>query len=175
MKRTIYIISAVFALISAAFAFKENVVLQLIFMIAVLGIFVSFILAVIHLKRRWSVLRWKAIMPLAICLLAITVPAHMAQLVRDAYFQSIIPDLESELPSIITNGEPAQTRWRGYGVTPLATASGDTAVTFWWGSGFPVKHTALVYCPVDDPKDYFQDHGWRRGYSLRENWWVVRD
>lgn len=175
LKRTIYIILISWAVISALFAFQENPILQLLLMMLFLGLLFAFTLSIICFFRMWPQGRLRAIIPFCLCLAVLLIPGRLAISARDAYFRSIIPDLESAVEEYKTTGEMPETGRKGYGVTPEITEDGDVFVTFWWGGGFPVRHRVLMYCETDDPYDYFKDRGWYRGDSLSEQWWVLGD
>lgn len=175
MKQTIYIACIAFALINAAFAFQENLLFQLLFAVSLLGLGVAGILSIVHLKRTWSQVRWRALLPGGFYLFVLISSGAAGLSARDAYFRSIIPELENQIQTYETDGEFPETDWKGYGISPDTLASGDIVVTFWWGGGFPVKHTALVYCATDEPLEYFRAGGWNKGYALEEDWYVVKD
>jgi hypothetical protein len=171
----VFIVCGAYALVGVLFAFREHTILQLLFAISLLALVGSFIASVIHVFRSWSQLRWRTLLPLATCGLVLVASTDVGRYVRDAYFRSQIPRLEAAAKTYLESGQMPAISWSGSQVT--ATKVGDTNATviFWWGGGFPVKHTVLVYCSADDPKSYFRDEGWRRGYALQDHWWVVKD
>jgi hypothetical protein len=175
MRRTIYILCGVFAVVSGLFAFRETTNLQLLSMLFFLGLFVSVILSLVYASRSWSQLRWRALLPLAACVVVFLVPAKLGRFARDIYFRRQIPRLEGAVQTYRSSGQWPDVSWSGYQVTPGKLDDKVLAVIFWWGGGFPVKHTALIYYSADDPKDYFREGGWRRGYSVKDHWWVVKD
>lgn len=175
MRRVIYILCGAYAAVGALFAFQENPLLQLLFMLLLLGLLVSFVLSVVHSFRFWPQLRWRALLPFAACVLVFLGATEAGRVARDIYFRTQIPRLEDAVRAYRSSGQWPEVSWHGYGVVPSKFGEKDTAVLFWWGGGFPVKHTALVYYSADDPKSYFREGGWRRGYPVKDHWWVVKD
>jgi hypothetical protein len=63
-----------------------------------------------------------------------------------------------------------------YGVRGIRSAECGTVVTFWWGSGFPVKHTARVYSPTGSFERSRDCRGhWSRGSLIDEHWYEATD
>jgi hypothetical protein len=175
MRRAIFIVCGAYAIVSALFAFRETAFLQLLFGVLLFGLFVSCILSAVHAFRSWRELRWRALLPFCLCGIVFVVSTDVGRLARDAYFRHQIPRLEVAVKTFHTSGQLPEVSWRGYQVTTSKIGATNAAVIFWWGGGFPVKHTVLVYCSADDPTVFFRDGGWRRGHALADHWWVAKD
>jgi hypothetical protein len=175
MKRAIYILYGIFAVVRALFAFRETPGLQLLLMLFFLGLFVSVILSVVYASRSWSRLHWRALFPLATCVVVFLAPAKLGCFARDTYFRRQIPRLDGAVQTYRSSGQWPGVSWSGYLVTPGKLQDNDMDVIFWWGGGFPVKHTVLIYHSSDDPKSHFKKSSWRSGYPLQDHWWVVKD
>lgn len=169
----IYILPIICFVLLGAFAFKENVLLQFAAMAAIIGLFISFILSVIHSIKTWRKKKLIALLPLAITILCGAGP-EVGIFLRNSYFRTQLPRLEEAIEAFEITGEFPDVKWNGY----MARANkwnGETYATFWWGGGFPVKHTVLLYSSTDDIKDYCKANGWYSGSQLEEKWWVIRD
>jgi hypothetical protein len=175
MRRAIFIVCGIYAAVGALFAFRETTILQLLIGVSLLGLFVSFILSTVHAFRSWRELRWRALLPFCLCGIVLAASTDLGRFARDAYFRRQIPRLETAVKTFRASGQLPEISWRGYQVTTSKIGDTNAAVIFWWGEGFPVKHTVLVYCSVDDPRGFFRDGGWRRGYALQDHWWVAKD
>ena len=175
MKRAIYILCGLFAVVSALFTFRETSGLQLLSMLFFLGLFISVILSLVYAFRSWSLLRWRALLPFAACAIVFLVPSEAGRFARDAYFRRQIPRLEAAVQAYRSSGQLPDTHWTGYMVLPRQESGGGVVIEFLWGGGFPVKHTSLIYVSSDDPKDYFHKRGWYYGYHLQDHWWVMKD
>lgn len=169
----IYILPIICGAVLALFTFKENALLQFASIVAILGLFVSFIMAIIHAVRNWRQKRWITLLPLLITILCGGGP-EAGVLFRNTYFRIQIPHLEKAIQSFETTGSFPDVKWHGYAAR-ANTWNDETYATFWWGSGFPVKHTVLLYSSADSIKDYCKTNGWYSGTQLEEKWWVIRD
>ena len=175
MRRAIFIVCGAYAIVGALFAFRETPILQLLFGVSLPAFFASFILSAMHTFRSWRELRWRALLPFCLCGVVLFVSTDAGRLARDAYFRNQIPRLEVAAKAFHESGQLPGVSWRGYQVTTSKIGDTNAAVIFWWGGGFPVKHTVLVYCSCDDSKGFFRDGGWRRVHALAEHWWVAKD
>lgn len=63
-----------------------------------------------------------------------------------------------------------------YGVFLVEQPVGPKNVEFFYGAGFPVKHTAYLYCPsgVIEPGSTTAKR-WHRRRSVATNWFIVHD
>ena len=169
----IYILPITCFILLGAFAFKENVLLQSASMAALIGLLVSFILALVHIKKNWSKRRWIALLPLLITMLCWK-GRDVGVFLRNFYFRTQLPRLEEAIASFEKTGVFPNVKWSGY-MARAGTWEGETYVTFWWGGGFPVKHTVLLYSSTDDIEAYAKSGGWRSGSKLEDHWWVIKD
>ena len=170
----IYLLPIVCGTVLALFSFKENVLLQLAVLPALLGLLVSFLMALTRAIRHWQIHRWRIVLPFIVVALCGYGGPRLGRIVRNTYFRTIIPRLEVAIDSYRSTGTLPDVQWRGY----LARAhewNNTTIATFWWGGGFPVKHTVLLYCSGDDITDYRKENGWYYAYPLKEHWWIVKD
>jgi amino acid transporter len=169
----IYTLPITCGVLLALFSFKENAFLQLASMGALIGLFVSFIKTLIHAKRHWRQKRWVALVPLLITVLCCG-GLELGILARNAYFLTQLPHLEKAIRSFETTGSFPDVNWHGYGAHANEW-NGETYVTFWWGSGFPVKHTVLLYSSADNIKAYCKANGRYSGVEFEGKWWIVKD
>ena len=174
MAITIYILCFAFTIIVGFFRFKESVILQFLSVGFLLILLICFVLSIVYLKRSWKIKRWHALLPLLVCCIAFFTPFIVGTWARNTYFHSVIPQLESEIHEYQISGKYPKSSWNGYAIHPYRMENENIKVIYWWGGGFPVKHTALAYCSSDDPEECFRDGGWR-GYAIDDHWWVIKD
>jgi hypothetical protein len=174
MKITVCILSIGSGIVLAMFAFKETTLLQILTLAALLGLVTAFVVAVINAVLFWRQRRWRVLFPFLVVLLCGVGGPRLGGVVRNAYFRKQLPDLETAIASYRDTGTMPDTQWRGYQVH-ADEWEGATVVEFWWGSGFPVKHTVLLYFSGDDITSYRRRHGWYYASRLEEHWWIVRD
>ena len=161
--------------------FQQNPIAQLLGMILILGMIVCLGSAIAYF-RFWKLHRWRTVLPIIVWALTVLLPGLLARKARDLYFEFKISDLEEEIEVYRATGSYPETGWSGVGnlkVHTLVNERGDTVITYWWGEGFPVRHSALLY--VNSPESVFvdggplalQEAGWGRSYEIQENWYVA--
>lgn len=143
----ISILSIICGTILSLFAFKETALLQLTSMVALFGLFVSFIMAIIHSVSNWKLKPLHSLLPLLITILCGLGP-EVGIFLRNIHFRTQIPQLEKVIQSFETTGSLT-----GY-LYGADKWYGETYATFLWGGGFPVKHTVLLYSSSSSIKDY---------------------
>lgn len=130
--------------------------------------------------RFWKLHRFRAFIPLVVWSFTLVGPILLAHYARDLYFETMISNLEKEIDVYRKTGIYTETEVFGYGgVSTFVNDRRDTIITYWWGGGFPVKHTALLY--FNSPESTFvqggplalKEAGWRHGYLIQDNWYVA--
>ena len=94
---------------------------------------------------------------------------------RDAVFRSRLPEYEAVVQTIQAGNMPPVIPRLAYRIVHHATPAGDLEVIFFWGAGFPVKHTAFVYCESDPRTDPNFQQAWRSARPLAPNWYLAKD
>jgi hypothetical protein len=158
----------------ALFTFKENVFLQFAVLGAFCGLLVSFVMTFIHAIRHWREHRWRVLQPFLLIIFCGYGAPEVGRSVRNIYFRQQIPRLEKAIDSYQSTGILPDVQWRGY-MTRAGEWNDLTVAAFWWGSGFPLKHTMLLYFSGDNVTGFLKDNGWHSAHPLKNHWWVVRD
>lgn len=159
---------------AAWFHYRENVFLQLVIALFFLSWFCL-------LLGSWARLGWRNPRAIAISAAAIVwlaaapfVGARVGIMVRDAVFRLRLPEYEAAV-RLVQAGTPQADIRLAYRINSDLAPTGGSEVIFYWGSGFPVKHTAFVY-RTDDPSTHPRFvREWSRIGSLAPNWYVVKD
>ena len=165
--------AGVIAVLEGAFRYREGLLqLPLMFLYLVWLVFIPL--------APWR-LRWRprpfALRSSLVVLLLIAAPfigARAGIALRDRVFRARLPQYEAVIRQLRAGVTP-DVPWRlGHHVTHRPV-DGDVVATFWWGGGFPVKHTVFVYHPGDIETDVEFRRAWRRIRPLAQNWYVAKD
>ena len=98
--------------------------------------------------------------------------ARCGIIVRDTVFRSRLTEYETAVRAIQSGTAPPVVPQLAYHITQ---PQGHQQIFFFWGSGFPVKHTVFVYSPSDPNADSSFARAWRHARSLAPNWYVAKD
>lgn len=109
------------------------------------------------------------------------------ELGRTIQFRRYLPELNQTVkeltgnPAFQTNriykvtGLEQRHPW-AYGVFLVEQPDGPKHVEFFFGAGFPVKHTAYLYCPTDNIEPGSPTaKRWPRRRWVATNWFIVHD
>lgn len=173
-KKQIIWTAVMFTIVQSVFAFRGYPLLPEISMLAGCFWLAALILAIIYPVRAWKSERGRSLVPMAIIVGAFAFTTMVPRLVRDTYFKYKIPDLTEVIESYRDTGQLSETNWLGYDEPTVSlTPDSSTMVAFGWDSGFPLRGHDLVFCNTDDPHDVLRESGWRGGYTLQENWYIM--
>ena len=101
--------------------------------------------------------------------------ARVGVTLHDAVFRSRLSEYEAAVQVIQAGKTPPIIPRLAHQVTPHTDSTGNPEVFFFWGAGFPVKHTAFVYRLTDPRMDSKFIRAWPFIRSLTANWYVVKD
>ena len=171
----VFVLCAVFAVVENFFAFQETSTTQLLSLLSLGGWLLALVYSVNHASSTGPKLPWRALVPLAACILVAPLGGGVGRSIRDAGFRRQIPELTRAIQAYRATGQMPSTSWKGVPIIPFPQGDKDIAVELFWGGGFPVKHTALIYVSADDPGSFFMQRGWAFGYPLEKHWFVMKD
>ena len=129
---------------------------------------------------QWQSERWRAGIPLVSCILAVVIAPDLGSGIRSLMFKWSLPRYEALIHRIESGNVRVSNEWQKieeanglapYGVAAKRGSNDVLMVEFRFGAGFPVKHSAYLYCSsgVIDHSEY------RRGYAIRPKWFQVSD
>jgi hypothetical protein len=98
--------------------------------------------------------------------------AQCGIIIRDAVFRSRLTEYETAVHNIQSGIVPIAVPRLAY---HISQTPGHQEVFFFWGSGFPVKHTAFVYSQNDPNLDKRFAQAWHHARPLAPNWYVTND
>lgn len=170
----------------AMFAARPTALKQLLAMGAFLAVGVLFLACVAWVLARGKGHRLKGGIAALAVLAAIPVGLEVGHAVRDRQFQRDLPRYQAAATWASALAVPGDT----VVVLPLPAAYADLAyavhirqdqacgvwVDFFWGGGFPVKHTVRRYAA--DPSSMERKpcrEGWRRGRWRAQGWYELAD
>jgi hypothetical protein len=158
---------------------------QLISVGALFVLLLTLPVAVFHAWRHRARGLMRATMPFVACLVAVPIGGSLGAVYRDLDFryrrlpayEKVVRKIQSgELPAGNIKEMPPEIDGLAYMIEVHDDAPGGLMVEFFWGGGFPVKHTVYIYrasglppptSPNWEIKPYCQWDGARR---LNENW-----
>lgn len=170
----------------AAFAARPTMLKQLLAMGAFLAAGLLFLICL-----GWALTREKgrrlraAIVPAAV-LAVVPIGIELGHAIRDWQFQRDLPRYQAAAAwastlavpgeTVIVLPPPAAYADLTYGVHITQDETCGLVVDFFWGGGFPVKHTVRRY--IADPTSMQRKpcrEGWRRGRQRAEGWFELAD
>ena len=168
-------------LITAWFGYRESPLGQLLFAVSLLTVPCMLIALLVRIRRD----RWSAAFMALVVAAAVPLGGRLGYMLRRVDFEHRLRPAYEVLVARIERGEipmqdvPMRTviaedmQGLAYAVHAWRDETGILTVEFFWGRGFPVKHTAFVYRSSgawsDDPRL------WWRGTHLIDNWFQGRD
>jgi hypothetical protein len=182
---------ALFAGCAAAFFVGAPTLLsQLISVAALLTLVVALPVALFHAWRHRAGGSLRAATPLLACLVAIPIGYLIGGAYRDLDFryrrlpayEQIVRKIESgELPGEAIKEMPNQIEGLAYGIHVHEDAPGGLMVVFFWGGGFPVKHSVYIYRasglppPTSTKWEMEPYYHWSRARRLNDHWFASHD
>ncbi|MFK5922323.1 MAG: hypothetical protein QM496_09095 [Verrucomicrobiota bacterium] len=96
--------------------------------------------------------------------------------VREMYFHHYLPELTEFVKGLPEEKSKDRIYWNDIPVSYNNTETGHKVAFFWWGSGFPVKHTVIAYHSGNesDALKIFKKN-WRSGRKLTKHWSILKD
>ncbi|EEF62541.1 hypothetical protein [Pedosphaera parvula] len=128
----------------------------------------------------WRKEHWRSFIPLATCVVVVVVAPDLGKGIRDLMFRWSLPGYEALIRRMESGNIQVTKEWREveeaeglvpYGVAAMRGSNDSLIVEFRYGAGFPVKHSAYVYCSsgVIDHSEY------QRGHEIKSKWFEVSD
>jgi hypothetical protein len=186
LQKYVILISALWSALMVAFFVRTNSALQLVAMVASLFYLMALLASVVHLFAKCRKLRWRSLIPLAVCGAAFLFTVRMARVTRDFLFVRSFPNYEAVVHEIESGAipisskasriSPAEAQTGAYRVFASRDNKDVLFVEFWTGGGFPVKHSGYLYVSsgVVEPGS-FEDSNWPVKRREKAQWFYVSD
>jgi hypothetical protein len=185
IRKSTWLLVAICFISCCAFATRPNVWAQLAAMLTILAAIVYLVTLVIQAMINW---REKALINFLSCLLIIlSVPVAIfsGHKLRSVIFAYNLDRWNQAVVWVVSHGKPNQgtlvrlpTQYSDLarGVHYKYEKSCGIMVDFFWGGGFPVKHTVRRYAKNPSWVDIKQCRAdWSRGRTLSSNWYEISD
>lgn len=174
----------------AFFVGAPTLLSQLISVAALFVLLLALPVAGFHAWRHRASGLVRATTPFVACLVAVPMGLSIGGVYRELdfryrrlpAFEQVVRKIESgELPLETIQEMPSEFQSLAYGVHVHDDAPGGLTVEFFWGGGFPVKHSVYIYRASGLPpptktnwdlKRYCQ---WHRSRRLNDNWFAASD
>lgn len=178
------IIEAIFFLSTLSFVARPNVNAQLLLMVSLLILFISW-LSVLGslLPTRNKELRLKAAGVLLLAPICLVLAGVLGGHIRNYLFYRDLPRMK-EVVALIQNGSipvtggridlPSKYKSLAYGTHAYRDAKGALTVLFFVGGGFPVKHQCYLYCSDGIITPEIR-RDWPSGTRKEKQWFEVSD
>lgn len=159
---------------SAAFATRPSPVTQLLAIASVFVTIALFLAYALRAARKWNTLGFLGLFAPALLLAALPLGVETGRGLRTWLFQRDLPRYQAVADWAKTRavaGEsvrvtaPPEFGDLAHAISVEALPGCGTVVDFWWGSGFPVKHSIRRY--AEDPGSFDRPQC-REGWTLRQ-------
>ena len=163
---------------------------QLISVAALLVLLLALPVAVLHAWRHRASGLIRATAPFLVCLVAVPIGGSLGRVYRDLDFryrrqpayEKVVRKIQSgDLPAGNIKEIPPEIHGLAYMIEVHDDAPGGLMVEFFWGGGFPVKHTVYIYRasglpPPTSPNWEFKPYRqWDGARRVNENWFADID
>lgn len=185
IRKSVWLLIVICFVSTCMFAARPSAGVQLLSMVSALAALVTLVLLAIQSATRW---RQHGLANLVACmLLVLSFPAavHLGHAIRGVVFNRDLDRWYHAANWVMTHGEPNLGRPVGLPLQYSDLAPGvhykidqtcGLMIDFFWGGGFPVKHTVRRYAANPDWVDVKQCSAtWRRGRHLSGNWYEISD
>jgi hypothetical protein len=148
---------------------------------------VSWVASIVCVFARWRRWRFRAFIPLALCIITAIVPGMISHRLMDAGFVRIMPRYSAlvqqmETGQIVVSNTPtrvvlsANDVGLAYLVWADKTTNGVLTVTFFVGGGFPNEHWGYLYRSSGEnpPQEWWIENDWM-GRRLNDKWFYIFD
>jgi len=131
----------------------------------------------------WRQRRWRAVLPLVACVLAVVVFIPLGRMISRAMFDWALPTYEAVVRQIESGGIPASSEFSelpqaehqarlAYGVFAQKDSNGVVSVIFFTESGFPALHSGFLYSSSGEPGEGIESR-WPTVEKIRTNWFYI--
>jgi hypothetical protein len=167
-----------------AFAALPSGLTQLFSMLLTLGLLVFGFVSFVRVFTHWRQERWRSIIPVGACALAVVLAPEIGGLIRQFMFQRSLPHYESILRQMESGSIPVSVELDrvpqaesslAYAVL-AQRANGVLSVEFLTGGGFPVKQSGYLYCSSGViERGSLIDSRWPKRRKVRPLWFRISD
>ena len=184
--RTTLVFEAIFFLLVLRYMARPDAIVQVITMLFAVLLFVPWLAVLItalSLSHRDQHYRMPSAVVLILAPASLFVALFVGSHIRDYLFYRDLPRLK-EMVTLIKDGSlqtrnerieiPDRYKGLAYSIHSDSTANGGLMVTFFVGSGFPVKHLCYVYRSDDAMTDDMKDD-WHIIHRREKHWFEVSD
>jgi hypothetical protein len=159
----------------ALFVFRQNVLLQAISMLGFLAGIPAFIAGVVFVTTNHGYKKAMCYVPVCAVVFAFWAGPRVGSLFRTAYFTYHLAEMQNFALTTPDSSPHDGVKWRNIYTSAGTTKSGHRYVFFWWGNGFPVKHTVFAYHSGSADEAEADFKGDWRGGPFRDNWYILSD
>jgi hypothetical protein len=169
-------------LVFTAFVARPHPLSQLFSMLVTVGLLLSGGISLVLVFTRWRQERWRSIIPIGACALAVVLAPEVGGLIQQFLFIRSLPHYESTVRQMESGSIPVSAELRrvpqaegasAYAVLAQRT-NGVLCVEFLTGGGFPVKHSGYLYCSTGIHRERFA-HGFPMAQEARSDATMVSD
>jgi hypothetical protein len=178
MPRSHAIVLGVAAFIFGAltlFIFRQNVLLQALSFLALLAGIPAFIAGIVFIVTKGGFKKTTYYLPLCAVVAAFVAGPRFGDFLRKAYFSTHLSELQEFALTARDSSPRDGIKWKDVYTSAGTTKSGHRYVFFWWGGGFPVKHTVLAYHSGNAEEAAADFRGEWRGREFRDHWHILSD
>jgi hypothetical protein len=131
----------------------------------------------------WQQRRWRALLPLAACVVAIAIFLPLGRLITDAVFDWSLPSYEAIVQQVESGSIPTSVEFSempqaerqarlAYGVFAQKDTNGVVRVMFFTESGFPALHSGYLYTSSGEPGSGVESR-WPTVHKVRNKWFYI--
>lgn len=179
------VIAGLWFLVFTAFVARPSPSTQLLSMLLTLGLFVFGFISFVRVFTHWHRERWRALVPLSVCVLVVVLAPELGAAIRQLIFQRSLPRYESIIRQIESGAIPVSSELRhisqaegawAYAVLARRGTNGVLTVEFLTGGGFPVKHSGYLYCSSGVIESgSLADSRWPKKQEVKPSWFRISD
>jgi len=148
-----------------------------------LGFLAVTVLGLVRAFTEWRQRRWRAILPLAACVLAVLIFMPLERLITHAVFDWSLPSYEAVVRRVESGSIPSSAKTSditqaarearlAYGVFAQKDPNGVVTVMFFTESGFPALHSGYMYSSSGEPASGFESR-WPTVEKVKSNWFYI--
>ena len=168
----------------AAFAARQTVVTQVFMTLLTLALLGFGSTTFVLFFARWSEDRWRGLVPVGICTIAVVLAPRVGAVIRESTFRRDLPSYNAVIRQMERGSIPVDAELRripqaegaqAYVVLAQRTSEGLN-VEFITGGGFPVKHSGYLYCSSGEiERGSLIDSRWPKRREVMPMWFRISD
>jgi hypothetical protein len=179
----VVVASVVWLLASEAIAAHRTTALVFLGMFIDLCFLGVAVFGLVHAISEWRQRRWRAVLPLAACGLAVAVSVPCGRMISRAMFDWALPSYEAVVRQVESGVIPASSEFSelpqaeqqvrlAYGVFAQKDSNRVVRVIFFTESGFPALHSGYLYSSSGEPGLGIESR-WPTVEKIRNNWFYI--